>query len=232
MSPARLIEGIERMGPVFTQIWGQTESAGMGTALWRSQHDVTDPVRLTSCGQAIPGVRLAILDGGDQEVAPGEAGEICLRGTMVMNGYHQQPELTEKALAHGWLHTGDVGRRDDQGFVYIVDRVKDLIISGGFNVYPGEIEKVLSTHPNVSSCAVIGVPDHKWGEAVKAVVVARPGTAIDVDALIALVRDQKGPVCTPKSVDVVDAIPVTAVGKADKKVLRAKYWQGLDRNVH
>jgi fatty-acyl-CoA synthase len=232
MSPARLVEGIERIGPVFAQLYGQTECAGIATSLWRAHHDPTRLERLASCGVPMPNVRVAILDESGERVPTGVAGEICLQGPCVMKGYFRQPALTAEALAGGWLHTGDMAVCDDEGFLTIVDRKKDMIVSGGFNVFPREIEDVLSTHPSVSTVAVIGVPDEKWGEAVKAVVVARPGARIDTAALIALVKQQKGPVYAPKTIDVVESLPLTAVGKADKKVLRAKYWGGASRGVH
>ena len=149
-----------------------------------------------------------------------------------MTGYYRQPELTAETIVDGWLHTGDMAVRDEEGFITIVDRKKDMIVSGGFNVFPREIEDVLTTDESVSSVAVIGVPDEKWGEAVKAIVVPRPGAQVDEDALVALVRDKKGPIYAPKSIEVVDALPLTAVGKADKKVLRARYWDTSDRGVH
>ncbi len=232
MSPTRLIEGIERIGPVFAQLYGQTECAGVATSLWRHQHDVKDPQRLASCGQAIPGMRVCLLNDDGEPVPPGEPGEICVQGPAVMDGYFHQPELTASTLVDGWLHTGDVGVEDEQGFYYIVDRKKDMIVSGGFNVFPREVEDVLTQDPSVSAAAVIGVPDDKWGEAVKALVVVRPGAAIDEQALIERVRAAKGPVYAPKSVEVIDALPLTAVGKADKKVLRARYWQGQERAVN
>ena len=148
-----------------------------------------------------------------------------------MQGYWKQPELTEAALSGGWLHTGDIGVRDEDGFFYIVDRKKDMIVSGGFNVYPREVEDVLARHAAVSMVAVIGVPDDKWGEAVKALVVLRPGLSVEAADLIALVRDHKGPIYAPKSVEFIDALPMTPVGKADKKVLRARYWAGRERQV-
>jgi fatty-acyl-CoA synthase len=148
-----------------------------------------------------------------------------------MQGYWKHEELTASTLAGGWLHTGDIGVRDDDGFFYLVDRKKDMIVSGGFNVFPREIEDVLGEHPAVSTVAVIGVPDDKWGEAVKALVVLRPGAQADPAELTALVRERKGPVCAPKSVEFLDSLPVTAVGKADKKLLRARYWEGHDRQV-
>jgi fatty-acyl-CoA synthase len=130
------------------------------------------------------------------------------------------------------MHTGDVGRFDEDGFLYIVDRKKDMIITGGFNVFPREVEDVIASHPSVAQVAVIGVPDDTWGEAVKAVVVARPGETVDVDALVALVKEAKGSVQAPKSVDVVESIPMSALGKPDKKVLRDQYWQGQGRGVN
>ena len=231
ISPARLIEGIDRLGPVFCQLYGQTESAGLGTSLWRHQH-LREERRLASCGTAIPGVRVAVLDEDGQEMPDGEAGEISVQGPSVMLGYFKQPELTASTLRDGWLRTGDMAVRDADGYFTIVDRKKDMIVSGGFNVFPREIEDVLSAHPNVSAVAVIGVPDDKWGEAVKALVVARPGTVVDGEELVALVRDKKGPVYAPKSIDVVDALPLTPVGKADKRTLRAPYWEGHDRLVN
>jgi fatty-acyl-CoA synthase len=231
ISPARLIEGMDRIGQVFCQLYGQTECTGLATSLWRHQH-LREERRLASCGTAIPGVRVAVLDEDGHEMPDGAAGEICVQGPSVMLGYFKQPALTASTLRDGWLRTGDMAVRDGDGYFTIVDRKKDMIVSGGFNVFPREIEDVLSSHPSVSAVAVIGVPDDKWGEAVKALVVARPGAVVDGDELVALVRDKKGPVYAPKSVDVVDALPLTAVGKADKKALRARYWEGHDRHVH
>jgi fatty-acyl-CoA synthase len=227
-----MAEALDRIGPVFCQLYGQTECAGLATSLWRAEHDRTDLHRLTSCGKPIPGVRVAVLDDEGRPRPDGEPGEICVQGPSVMLGYWRQPDLTAAALAGGWLRTGDMGVRDGDGYVYIVDRKKDMVVSGGFNVFPREIEDVLTAHHAVSNVAVIGVPDEKWGEAVKALVVVRPGAAVEAAELIRLVRDKKGPVYAPKSIDFVDALPLTAVGKADKKVLRARYWAGQDRQVH
>jgi fatty-acyl-CoA synthase len=232
MSPARMAEALGRIGPVFCQLYGQTECAGLATALWRAEHDRTDLHRLTSCGKPIPGVRVAILDDDLRPRPDGEPGEICVQGPSVMLGYWRQPDLTAAALDGGWLRTGDMGIRDGDGYVYIVDRKKDMIVSGGFNVFPREIEDVLTAHHAVSNVAVIGVPDEKWGEAVKALVVVRPGAVVEAEELIRLVRDKKGPVYAPKSVEFIDSLPLTAVGKADKKVLRARYWAGQERQVH
>jgi fatty-acyl-CoA synthase len=177
-------------------------------------------------------VHLALLDDNNQEVARGEAGEICVRGPLVMAGYHGLPEESAEAFSGGWMHTGDVGRFDDDGFLYIVDRKKDMIVSGGFNVFPREVEDVIATHPSVAQVAVIGVPDDTWGEAVKAVVVPRPGETIDTNELVALVKQAKGSVQAPKSVDVVEVIPCSPLGKPDKKALRQQYWGDRERGVN
>jgi fatty-acyl-CoA synthase len=147
-------------------------------------------------------------------------------------GYVNKPEETADAIRDGWLCTGDLGRRDDDGYLYIVDRKKDMIISGGFNVYPGEVEKALSTHPAVAAACVVGVPDEKWGEAVKAVVVCEEGSTANPEDLIAYVKERKGSVMAPKSVDIVDQIPLTSVGKYDKRALRERYWADRERAVH
>ncbi|MBA4867253.1 AMP-binding protein, partial [Streptomyces sp. PSKA54] len=231
MAPSRLIEGHERLGRVFTQIYGQTESLALGTALWADEHDLHRSDRLLSCGRAVPGTRVELLGGDGEPVATNEVGEICIRSAGVMLRYHNLPELTEETLAGGWLHTGDLAKRDDEGFITIVDRKKDFIISGGFNVYTREIEDVLTADPSVAVAAVIGVPDPDWGEAVKAVVVAAPGAEVDTARLIARVRSAKSAVHAPKSIDVVEELPLTPVGKTDKKALRAAFWAGQKRSV-
>ncbi len=224
MSPTRLAEGIEKWGPIFFQCYGQSEAPMVLAHLKKADHDLAHPERLASCGRPTPWVRLALLDDDNQPVPPGEPGEICVRGPLVMLGYRGLPEQTAEALAGGWLHTGDVGRLDEDGFLYIVDRKKDMIITGGFNVFPREIEDVIAAHPSVAQVAVIGVPDERWGEAVKAVIVPRPGETVDAAAIQALVKQAKGSVQAPKSVDVVDAIPLSALGKPDKKALRQQFW--------
>jgi fatty-acyl-CoA synthase len=232
ISPTRLAEGIRRWGPIFSQCYGQTEAPMVLSHLKKADHDLEKPERLASCGRPTPWMRLALLDDDCSEVPAGEAGEICVRGPLVMTGYRGLPEQTAEAFAGGWMHTGDVGRFDDDGFLHIVDRKKDMIISGGFNVFPREVEDVIATHPAVAQVAVIGVPDDTWGEAVKAVVVPRPGKSIDGDELVALVKKAKGSIQAPKSVDVVEAIPTSALGKPDKKALRAQYWSDHGRGVN
>jgi fatty-acyl-CoA synthase len=223
MSPTRLREAIERLGPIFFQFYGQAEAPMTIAVLRRDEHDISDLNRLSSCGRPVPWVDMALMDDQMREVPIGEPGEICVRGHLVMQGYHNRPEQTAEAFAGGWLHTGDVAIKDPKGFLRIVDRKKDMIITGGFNVYPREIEDVLGTHSAVSACAVIGVPNARWGEAVTAIVVLRPGAAECSEELIALVRHKKGAVQAPKTVIYVDAIPLTALGKPDKKVLRARF---------
>jgi fatty-acyl-CoA synthase len=149
-----------------------------------------------------------------------------------MDGYWKRPEETAATLRSGWLHTGDMARKDEEGYLYIVDRKKDMIISGGFNVYPKEVEDVLTHHPGVAQAAVIGVPDDKWGEAVTAVIVRKNGATVTAEELIALVKEKKGSVQAPKKIEFADSIPVTAIGKPDKKVLRARFWGETARQVN
>jgi fatty-acyl-CoA synthase len=231
MSPSRLQEAIRRLGPIFYQFYGQTEAPQTVFTLRKEQHDVDDLDRLASCGRPVPWVHVALLDDNGNEVARGEPGEICVRGPLVMRGYWNKPEETAAAFAGGWLHTGDIAREDAQGYFTIVDRKKDMIVSGGFNVFPREVEDVLSTHPAVAAAAVIGVPDEKWGEAVKAVVVLRGGASVAPEELIALVKNRKGSHYAPKTVDFAESVPLTPVGKPDKKALRARYWSGAGRQV-
>jgi fatty-acyl-CoA synthase len=200
MNPTRLAEGIQRWGPIFFQCYGQSEAPMVLSHMKKADHDLEKPERLASCGRPTPWVHLALLDDDNNEVPAGEVGEICVRGPLVMAGYRGLPDQTAEAFAGGWMHTGDVGRFDDDGFLYIVDRKKDMIVSGGFNVFPREVEDVIGTHPSVAQVAVIGVPDDTWGEAVKALVVPRPGETLDPDEIVALVKEAKGSVQAPKSV--------------------------------
>lgn len=168
----------------------------------------------------MPGVEVVLLDEQGNETATGVPGELCVRGPLVMDGYWNKPEQTAAALANGWLHTGDVARIDESGLISIVDRIKDTIISGGFNVYPREVEDSLGHHPAVAACAVFGVPDSQWGEAVTAAVVLKTGWSVTPDQLIAHVRSHKGPIWAPKEISILEALPLTALGKIDKKALR------------
>ncbi|ABW12285.1 AMP-dependent synthetase and ligase [Parafrankia sp. EAN1pec] len=228
MSPSRLAEAMETLGPIFFQFYGQAECPMTVTVLRKKQHH---PDRLASCGQPVPWLDVALLDDDGREVDTGEPGEICVRGPLVMARYHNQPDQTAEAFRHGWLHTGDIATADHDGFLTIVDRKKDMIVTGGFNIFPREVEDVLATHPEVSAAAVIGVPDPIWGEAVKAVVVRCPGASVRAEDLVRLVKERKGPAAAPKSVDFVDTIPLSPLGKPDKKALRAAHWTGSARNV-
>ncbi|MGH6716607.1 MAG: AMP-binding protein, partial [Bradyrhizobium sp.] len=230
MSPSRLVEGIERIGPVFSQLYGQTECYPV-SVLRRADHDPRTPELFLSCGFPIAACGVRILDDEDREAKTGEAGEICVRAPHVMAEYWKRPETTAEALKNGWLHTGDVARMDERGYMYILDRKKDMIVSGGFNIFPREVEDVLSQHADVAMVAVVGVPDEKWGEAVTAVVVARDGTQPNADELINLVKARKGSAHAPKRIRFVKELPMTGVGKVDKKVLRASFWAGHARMV-
>jgi fatty-acyl-CoA synthase len=219
MSPSRLAEGLRRIGPVFSQLYGQSECYPIAV-LPKSDHDMQRPELLAACGFPTASCLVTLRDENDQLVASDTPGEICVRAAHAMTEYWRQPDLTREAHAGGWLHTGDIARADEQGRLYIVDRKKDMIISGGFNVYPREVEDVLTAHPAVASAAVVGIADAKWGEAVQAVVVMRPGMEVSAQALIGLVKEQKGPLHAPKTVRFVQELPLTALGKIDKKALR------------
>jgi fatty-acyl-CoA synthase len=223
MSPVRLREAIEALGPIFFQFYGQAEAPMTVSVLRRAEHSLTDDRRLASCGRPVHGVQLALLDDDGEHIAPGAMGEICVRGPLVMASYHNRPAESADALRGGWLHTGDIAVRDAEGYLRIVDRKKDMIISGGFNVYPREIEDVLALHPAISKTAVIGVQDERWGEAVTAVVVLRPDRSASAEELIAFVRQHKGPLHAPKSVAFLADLPLTAVGKPDKNKLRLQF---------
>jgi fatty-acyl-CoA synthase len=221
-SPARLKEAIERIGPVFAQFYGQSEAPMVLTYFRKADHDINDMRRLASCGLPSPWVRLELQDAEGRAVPDGEPGEICVQGPLVMDGY-RDAELTAEAFRGGWLHTGDVAVRDPDGFLRIVDRTKDMIVSGGFNIYPREIENIIAEHPAVADVAVIGVPHPKWGEAVTAIVVLKPDASVSEAEIAAPVAERKGSFQAPKAVEFVTAIPQTPVGKPDKKALRARY---------
>ncbi|GAA1482765.1 fatty-acid--CoA ligase FadD8 [Gordonia sinesedis] len=239
INPVRLAEAIGRLGPIFAQYYGQSEAPMVIAYLAKSDHPRPgeDTRRLSSCGRPSAFLRTALLGPDDEPVEPGEPGEICVAGPLLAGGYWGLPEQTAEAFSGGWLHTGDVAREDPDGFWYIVDRTKDMIVTGGFNVFPREVEDVVAEHPAVGQVGVIGVPDDKWGEAVTAIVVLRD-TELDTptreriaDEIRDAVRERKGAVQSPKRVIFVDALPLTALGKPDKKTLRAQYWESSDRGV-
>jgi fatty-acyl-CoA synthase len=230
ISPGRLREALQRFGPILAQNYGQTETVSL-TSMSKSEHDLANPDRLTSCGRPLLGVDIRIIDPSGAEVPYGEAGEICARTPGAMSGYWKRPEDEAKTVVDGWIHTGDVGRFDEDGFLHIMDRSKDMIVSGGFNVYPRSVEDALNQHPAVLNCAVFGIPHEKWGEAVTAVVVLRPGAEATQAELQAHVREARGRHTVPKSIEFRDALPLTPIGKVDKKVLKDPYWQGQTRSV-
>lgn len=211
----------------FTQAYGMTELSPVATLLLPADHD--DPVLRRSAGRAVVELEVRVVDPEDREVPRGEVGEVVARGESVMLGYWNRPDETATALRGGWMHTGDGGFMDDEGYVFIVDRVKDMIVTGGENVYSVEVEKALALHPAVAACAVIGVPDERFGERVHAVVVLQPGASLEDDELTEFCREQIANYKLPRSVEVVEALPVSGAGKILKRELRARHWDGPRR---
>ncbi len=233
MSVDKLRRALRTFGPVMFQGYGQTEAPGAISFLRTGDHyrsgQIADDNRLSSCG--LPSVfnTTAIMDDDGRILEQGQTGEICVRGDIVMMGYYKQPEKTAETIIDGWLHTGDVGHIDVEGYLHITDRKKDMIISGGFNIYPSEIEQVIWSHPAVLDCAVIGVPHPEWGESVKAVVELKPGQTVTAEDLIALCKARLGSVKAPKTVDFIDMLPRSPVGKVLKKDLRERYRKTLEQ---
>ncbi len=235
INPVRLAEAISRFGKIFAQNYGQSEAPMAITYLSKADHDEK---RLSSCGRPTLFARVALLGEDGTPVPQGEPGEICVSGTLLAGGYWNLPDETAKTFKDGWLHTGDMAREDSDGFYFIVDRVKDMIVTGGFNVFPREVEDVVAEHAAVAQVCVVGAPDEKWGEAVTAVVVLRANAPRDeaaiatmTDEIQAAVKERKGSVQSPKRVVVVDSLPLTGLGKPDKKAVRARFWEGADRAV-
>lgn len=231
ISPHRLREALERFGPILAQLYGQTEAPMAVSTLFKRDHDLNCIDRLSSCGVALSGSQVALLDEAGQAVPVGEVGEICVRGPLVMDGYWNRPEETAAAFQYGWLHSGDMARRDAEGFLTLVDRKKDMLISGGFNVYPREVEDVIAAHPAVAQCCVVGSPHPKWGEAVTAVVVLRNGASTTAEDISAWVKAAKGSTMAPKIVEFIPAMPLTTVGKVDRKAVRARFWTADGRQI-
>jgi acyl-CoA synthetase (AMP-forming)/AMP-acid ligase II len=234
MSLDRLREAIAVFGPVMNASFGQTESPMCVTAMPPHLHlgvdgDLAHP---GSCGQANLLSRVEIMDDDGNLLPPGQHGEIVVRGPLVMAGYYKNPQATADASRFGWHHTGDIGYRDENGWFFIVDRKKDMIITGGFNVYPAEVEQALHAHPAVQDCAVFGIPDEKWGEQVTAVVECRAGvTPPPVEDLLAFARDRLGAVKTPKQLSYIDSLPRSNAGKVLRAQLRKPYWQTSERAI-
>jgi acyl-CoA synthetase (AMP-forming)/AMP-acid ligase II len=224
---------MERFGCGFVQMYGMTETSGTIVSLNPADHDPNGSPKMRSVGTPLPGVEISILDENGTELPPGNIGEIATRSAKNMKGYWNNPTATAATIdSLGWLRTGDAGYLDEAGYLYIHDRVKDMIISGGENVYPAEVEKALATHPAIADVAVIGVPDDKWGEAVKACVVLKPGNSVTADELTTYARAQIAGYKCPKSIDFIEALPRNATGKVLRRQLRAPYWEGRDREVN
>ena len=220
----------------FRQTFAATETGCSGTVLEPREHRAAleDPQlahRLLSCGRPQINVDVRIADENGEILPAGEVGEITIRTEANMAGYWNNPEATARALRDGWVYTGDMARMDEDGYVYLVDRKNDLIVSGGLNVYPSEVERVLETHPSVFECAVIGVPDDKWGEAIKAIVVVRTGATPTAEELIQHCEGRIADFKRPKSVDFADTLPRNLTGKILRREVRDKYWAGRDRKI-
>ncbi|GGC88219.1 class I adenylate-forming enzyme family protein [Chelatococcus reniformis] len=238
ISPDKIAEGVERIGPVMCQSYGQTECGFPLTFISprETAEAVRDPAkrhRLLSCGRQCQTVEaMEVMSEDGRLLATGEVGEIVMRGPTAMARYLNDEAATAEIQTFGWHHTGDIGYRDADGFFFITDRKRDMIVSGGFNIFPFEIETALFEHPAVQDCAVIGVPDPKWGEAVKAVVQLKPGASAGAEELIAFCKDKLGSLKAPKSIDFSDALPRSPVGKVLKREIRKPYWEGHERGVN
>jgi len=233
MSVDRLKEAIEILGPVMNASFGQTESPMCVTAMPPHEHlnEKGELARPGSCGRANLLSIVEIMDDDGNILPPGERGEIVVRGPLVMAGYYKNPEATAEVSKFGWHHTGDIGVRDEDGYFYVVDRKKDMIISGGFNIYPAEVEKALLAHDTVQDCAVVGIPDDKWGEAVIAFVEPKQGMTCDEQVLLGFARDALGPVKTPKEIRFMDVLPRTNAGKVSRAELRKPFWAGTGKAI-
>ena len=237
MSPARIREAWQAIGPVLAQGYGAGETTGGIISLSIADHaraiSGEKPALLAACGRAVCESEVQVLDEQGLPVQGEAIGEICVRGPDVFAGYWRAPELSAAAVDdQGWLHTGDLARVDDEGYIYIVDRRKDMLVSGGFNVYPSEIEAVLAQHPAIYEVCVVGVPDEHWGEAVKAVVVLRADARAQAQDLIDFCKDRLADFKKPRTVDFVAELPKNSNGKLSRKDVRDRYWQGRDRKVN
>lgn len=229
-----LKQAVRRFGPIWAQIFGQGECPITATVLPTGDHArfaATDDPRLGSAGFARTDVEVRVVDEYDKFLPPGQQGEIVVRGDIVMAGYWGDKEATEETLRNGWLHMGDVGMFDEHGYLHLLDRTKDVIISGGNNIYPREVEEVLITHPSVHHVVVVGVPDPYWGEAVRAVVVPEPGSEATAEALMDYCGTKMAGYKKPKAVDFVEELPVSAYGKVLRREVRERYWAGRSRAV-
>jgi len=237
VSPDKLAEAVEVFGPCMCQCYGQVEAPMLITYL--PPEEIAAAVRtpelrhrLKSCGKPCSLTLMAIMDDDGGILPRGERGEIVVRGELVAPCYYRNPEGTAEAHRFGWHHTGDVAYWDEEGYVYIIDRKKDMIITGGFNVFSAEVESAINAHPGVENCAVIGVPDPKWGEMVTAIVVLRPGQSLTPDALIEFAKEKLGSVKAPKKVEIWPELPRSPVGKVLKTEIRKNFWADTERAVN
>ncbi|MEO4043748.1 long-chain-fatty-acid--CoA ligase [Hoeflea sp. CAU 1731] len=228
-----LREAMALIGCEFAQVYGMTETTGTVSILMPEDHDPAGSPRMLSAGKAMPGAEICIMDPEGNKLPPGAIGEVAIRGATVMPGYWNNDDATRAVKSgDGWLRSGDAGYIDEDGYVFIHDRIKDMIVSGAENVYPAEVENAIFGHPDVGEVAVIGIPDDDWGEAVKAIVTARPGHTVDPQSVIAWARQRLAHFKCPKSVDLVAQMPRNATGKLLKRELRKPYWEGRARQVN
>ncbi|MCZ2857784.1 AMP-binding protein [Blastococcus sp. VKM Ac-2987] len=235
ISPQRLRDAVGLFGPIVMQGYGQAETTS-GVTVLTSQDIATaiekDPELLLSCGRAVFDTEVQILDDALQPVPLGSKGELAVRGPDCVTSYWNEPDLSAETFRDGWVLTGDIGYMRDDGYIFIVDRKKDMVISGGFNIYCTEVESALYEHPSVSEACVVGIPDDKWGEAVKAVVVLKPGHSLEEDVLVDFCAERLDRFKKPRSVDFVDGLPVNRNGKIDRREIKQRYWAGSARTVN
>ncbi|MCM3766059.1 class I adenylate-forming enzyme family protein [Neobacillus niacini] len=229
-----LKRGLELWGPKFVQYYGQTEAPLILSILNKKDHigeGEEGQARLLSCGRPVPTASIKIVDETGEELPSGEVGEIAVKSSQAMVGYWQEPELTQETIKDGWVHTRDMGYLDQNGYLFLVDRKSDMIISGGFNVYPREVEEVLYQHPAVMEAAVVGVPDEKWVETVKAYVVLKSGQTATEEEIIQFCKDRLASYKKPSSIEFIDTLPKSAVGKVVRRFLRDPHWEGKERRI-
>ncbi len=236
MPTDKLKEALATFGNRLAQSYGQAEALMAITHLSKEDHilegSVKDIRRLASAGRPYSTVEVKIINDQGEEIKPGEVGELIVKGKITMKGYWNNPEATAETIKEGWIYTGDIGTADENGYIYLIDRKKDMIISGGYNIYAREVEDVLYAHPAIAEAAVIGVPDEEWGESVKAVITLKPGFTVSEEEIIQFCKERLSSFKKPKSVDFITELPKTSVGKISKKDLRAKYWAGQERAIH
>jgi acyl-CoA synthetase (AMP-forming)/AMP-acid ligase II len=235
ISPTRVQQAIDLFGPILIQGYGMSETTSFIAVLTASEHTEAlknNPDRLGSCGRPVFDTEIRVVNERGEQVAPGEVGEITARGPDIMKGYYKDPELTQKTIINNWIYSGDMAKVDEEGYIYIVDRKTEMIITGGFNVYPSEIEQVLYRHPSVMEACAIGVPDEKWGEAIKAVVVLKKGCTATEEEIINHCKELLSGYKKPQSVDFVNELPKNPNGKIARRSVKEIYWAGKARRVN